>query len=113
MTRTLDEVLADHREEAAVLRKHKQFSTAEAIERICDEVAVQTEEWRRFLSEGEAILRSGHTREWLRSRFPGWEQNGHARRNGTQRQYRMCVVPARANTSAAYEAGRRAAGESA
>jgi hypothetical protein len=54
------------------------------------------------------MMRSGHTRGWLRQRFPEWERAGNALRHGRQRVYRMLVIPQGADTTSAKEAGRRA-----
>jgi len=105
---TLDQVLADEREQAAILRRNGHGHDAALIERICDKVAEATEEFRRWLSESDAMLRSGKSQAWLRARFPGWEAQGYARRAGRQREYLMVVVPQRVHTSASYEEGRRA-----
>ena len=53
------------------------------------------------------MLRSGHSADWHRAQFPSLEAQGLARRHGRQRQYLRCVVPQRANLSAAREAGLR------
>jgi hypothetical protein len=65
-----------------------------------------------WLSEPEAKLRSSRSVEWLRTQFPAWESQGLARWNPARpktRQYLRCVVPLRANLSAARDAGRREA----
>jgi len=55
------------------------------------------------------MIQSGRSRQWLRGRFPGWLADGHARARGHERLYRAIIVPRRAQASAAYEAGKRAA----
>lgn len=110
MSRTLEQVLADLRGDAAVLRRNGHVHDAELLERTCDQVAEAAHEYVTHLSEGEAMLRSSHSREWLRSRFPEWEAQGNAWRDPRGvRTYRMLVVPRRANTERAFEAGRRSA----
>lgn len=81
---------------------------AELIKKLCSEVASATEEYRRWLSEAEAVLRSGRTRNWLRGQFSIWESSGHARRDGKQRLYRMIVIPTRGAAQTCFEEGRRA-----
>lgn len=49
----------------------------------------------RLVDEDDAMLRSGKTRAWLRSRFDGWEQVGAAAWIESARHYRLCVLPTR------------------
>ena len=107
---TLEQVLADWRGDAQVLRRRGHSHDAETIERICDDVATAAEDYLRFVAEDDAMLRSGRGQAWFRRQFPEWERMGHARRDGRRRLYRVCVVPQRANVIAAREAGRQAAG---
>lgn len=108
---TLEQVLADARGDAAVLRRHGQAAVAEALERLADAVSVAAEDWLVFLSETDAHLRSGLSEKWLRARFAQWEREGHARMKGGEHQYRACIVPRRARIGAAAERGRQAAAE--
>lgn len=104
MTESLEQALADERENAAVLRRNGYAKDARIIERICQRVHEAAEDYVTFIPEADAMLRSGNAREWLRNRFPAWEREGLARWNPTgkkQRQYRRCIVPRRANTEAA------------
>lgn len=106
--KSLEQVLADRRGDAAVLRRSGHVHEADLIERICEDVAEVAHEYVTWLTEGEAQLRSRRSPPWLRARFPEWERAGHARREGRTRLYRMLIVPRRADTAAAREAGRRA-----
>lgn len=108
MADTLEEVLADERGQAAVLRHNGHGNHADSIERVCARVSSAAEEYLRFLSEPDARLRTNKSVEWLRSRFPEWMEQGHAKKIGNVRYYRMVVLPPRANLSAAREEGRRA-----
>jgi hypothetical protein len=106
----LETVLADKREDAAVLRRLGHAHDADLIEGVCDAVATAAEEYLRWLSEGDAMLQSGWSPERLRRQFPGWERLGHAMYDEKRRRiYRQLIVPHRANTVAARERGRRAA----
>lgn len=108
--RALDQVLADWRGDAQVLRRRCDVQLAEQLERCAEEATEAAEEYLRWLSEDDAMLRSGRSRTWLRGQFPEWERQGHARREGHRRRmYRMLVIPQRANTLAAREAGWRGA----
>jgi len=109
--RVLEQVLADWRGDSQVLRRRGDARLAEQLERCADEAAAAAEEFIRWLSEDEARLRSGWSLARLRNNFPRWEQQGHARREGRARRYRMLIIPQRANALAAREAGRRAAME--
>ncbi len=111
MAETLEQILADYREEAQVLRKHGARDVADAIERVCGDVASSSEDFTRWLSEKEAALRSNHGEAWFRKRFPQWLAEGNARSDGRVRMYRQMIVPQRAHISASREAGRRAAEE--
>lgn len=105
---TLEEVLADARGEAAVLRAHGHKGQAESIEKVCEAVTAAAYEYLNWLTEPEARLRSGHSTEYLRARFARWLEQGLARWDGRKRQYRAVVIPQRGNREAAREAGRRA-----
>lgn len=105
---TLETVLADWRQSAQALRRTGHGPTAELLEGLAQEVAQAAEEYLRWLSEDEAMLRSGRRRGWLRTRFPEWERAGNARREGRKRVYRMLVIPQGADTLSARDAGRRA-----
>lgn len=109
MPDTLEQVLADERGDAAVLRRNGHDREAELIERVCERVSRAAEEYLRFMSEPDARLRTNRSVEYLRNRFAEWESQGHAYKKGTTRYYRMLVLPPRANLSAAREEGRRAA----
>ena len=101
--KSIEQVIADAREEAAVLRKHGQDAIASAIDRVCDEVADATEDYRTWLTETDAMLRSGHTRAWLRNRFPAWDRQGMARwspKNSAAREFRALIIPQRTNLAA-------------
>ena len=106
---TLEQVLADYRGDAQVLRRRGHAHDAELIEMICDAVAAAAEDYLRWITEDEAMLRSARSRAWLRGQFAEWERQGLARRDGKRRLYRMIAVPLRANLTAAAAAGRAAA----
>lgn len=107
--RALEQVLADWRGDAQTLRRRGDTRLAEQLERCADEAAAAAEEYIRWLTEDDARLRSGWSLARLRGHFPTWERQGHGRRDGKRRLYRMLIIPQRTNTLAALEAGRRAA----
>jgi hypothetical protein len=112
MADTLEQVLADELGDVPVLRKHGQDAIADAIERVCRRVADATEDYRKFLSESDAMLRSGKTRTWLRAHFGQWAHNDLARwspHNSRAREYRAMIVPQRTDLVALRADAKRAA----
>lgn len=105
----LSQILADAREEAQVLRANGAGFAVDRVETLLGEIAGAAEEWTTWLSEGDAAMRSGYSKVWLRGRFEAWLREGHARLDRRNRQYRACVVPRRANTVTANTRGRNAA----
>lgn len=106
---TLEQILADAREEAQVLRSNGAGFSVDRVERLLDDVSSAAEEWMTWLSEGDAAIRSGFSPAWLRGRFESMKRDGHARLHGRARQYRACAVPRRADTATAAMRGRAAA----
>lgn len=110
---SLEQVLTDARGDAQLLRAHGHGAQADSLERLCDAVQETMHDYLDWLTEDEALLHSGRQPGYLRSRFAEWESLGMAKREGKGRRYRRlyrrCIVPRRANTMAAYEAGRRRA----
>lgn len=105
---TLEQVLADAREEAAVLRRHGHADQATAIEGVLDRVREAAESYLTWLNEGDAVLYSGLAVGTLRRRFRELEDAGNARWNArNEREYRQSALPRRPNVAAAREAGRR------
>jgi hypothetical protein len=109
VSEVLEDVLADEHETAQRMEANGQAALATAIRRICRRVAASAEDYLRFVNEGDAILYSDRSERWLRSHFDEWAEQGHAKKEGATRFYRLIVLPRRANLSAAREAGRRAA----
>ncbi len=110
MPETLEQILADARGAAQMLRFTGNTGQAEYLEGLCTRVAAATEEWLTWLSETDAAVRSGRTEDWLRGRFEALRRDGHARLVGRRiRQYRACAIPRRANVVAAANRGREAA----
>lgn len=105
--RTIEEVLASWREDAAVLRRTGHDHDAELLDRVLTDVARATEAFRTWLSEADARLQSGRGRDYFRARRAEWAAAGHARRGPHGWEYRQCVVPQRVNLALAREAGRR------
>lgn len=106
---TLEQILADAREEAQVLRANGAGFAVERVERLLDDVAGQTEDARVFLSEAQAMLKSGLAERTMRLRFRWLKECGLARYGAKhRREYRADAVPQRVDVQAQYEAGRKA-----
>lgn len=106
---TLEQVLADAREEAAILLRNGHRGQAETLERFLDAVHAAAEDYLTWLTEPDAHLRSGHSVKALRARFPALLAQGLARLDGRRRLYRACAISQRAHVEAARRAGERAA----
>lgn len=102
-------VLADMRSDAAVFRRRGNTHDAELLERVAKDVADAAEEFLTFIPETDAVLFSGHKVPWLRAQYDAWARRGHAKTIGRTRHYRQCVLPRRASTAQAYDAGVEAA----
>lgn len=109
----LAQVLADAREELTILEANHAPMAPARVRQLLADVEGAAEEWLTWLSEGDAMTRTGYSVAWLRARFDGWQRDGHARLAGRARQYRACVLPRRANTADAAARGREAAREAA
>ncbi len=110
--RPLETLIADYRSDARALERTNNLHDAELIQRFCNEVEQSAEDYLKFLTETEAVLHSGHSRDWLRVRFQGWARLGHAKRREhgkPERLYRRCILPRRADVAAARADARRAA----
>lgn len=107
--RTLEGVLADAREEAAILRRNGHPAQADGLERLAASVARVAEPWMRWLSEDDAHTKSGRSVRWLRAQAPQWEalDPPMARRDGKRWLFRDAVIPQRQHISAAREDARR------
>lgn len=104
----LEQVLADARGEAAVLRHNGHTVQAASIERVVDAVAESMAAFLEILSESEAQLRSGWSVERLRGRFAEWEARGLAMLDERgKRRYRAIVLPLSATDLQAKLAGSR------
>lgn len=109
--KALEVVLADWAERAGAADYLGHARDAELIRRILADVREAARDFLTWLSESEASMRSGWSVRRLRARFSDWEHQGHARKQGRERQYRAIIVPRRADPVAAYQAGLKAASE--
>jgi len=93
--RALEVVLADFREEAAGLRRNGHGPQADSMLRVCDEVADAARDFLSWISEREAMLRSGRGLDYFRARRQAWADDGFAELRGRVWHYRRCVVERR------------------
>ena len=100
----LETVLADWREKASTLRSVRHQHDADLIDAFCDDVARAAEDYMSFLSETDAMLRSGKSVGWLRARFAEWLEQGHAEKRKVVRYDRALVIPRRPDLEAARDA---------
>jgi len=98
--RALEQVVADARGEAAVLRSNRASFSVDRVEQILDDVALAAEPYITWLSENDAAMRRGVTPPTMAGYFAAMLRDGNARLSGRARQYRMCAVPQRAQTVA-------------
>jgi len=106
---TLEQVLADAREDVTRLRAHGHTAQANSIERLCEAVTDAARDYLTWYTEAEAVARSDKRAHWFRVRFAEWEGLGMARREGRVRLYRLPVIPRRPNLEAARADARRQA----
>lgn len=109
--KTLEEVLGEWRGQAQVLGARGHEREAKNIHEIVDDVKAAAEDYLKFLTEKDAMLRDGKSCSWHRARFAEWEREGHAAKEKGVRYYRQIILPRRANISAAFEEGKRAGKE--
>lgn len=111
---SLEQRLADAREEVATLKRYGQSDVAAAVEAILDGLASELREYLTWHDEKGAALMSGKGTGYFHSRFEDWEARGLARspRKGV-RQYREAVIPKRARLSEVQADAERAAREDA
>lgn len=92
---TIEELLANYRENAAILEHACAKEQAELYRRVAQEVTDALGDYLRWLSEEEAALWSGKSTRWLRDRFEAMAATmpPTARRAGRHRQYRAAALP--------------------
>jgi hypothetical protein len=91
----LERVLADFREEAAVLRRRGHSVQADTIESVCTAVGESAIDFVTWISEAEAMMRSGRGADYFKARRQLWAEDGLAEQRGRTWYYRRCVVERR------------------
>ena len=92
---TPERVIADALDRARVLRAEGHVAQAGSIETVCAELrksplVADLETW---ISETEAVLRSGKSRAYFYDRRDQWAEDGYAERRGRAWYYRRAIVP--------------------
>lgn len=108
----LVQTIADTRSDVRVLERHGAVVPVEKLLAFIDSIAEAAYPFTTFISEADAVIRSGHKAPWFRQRFADWERQGYARTNPTKprdRQYMLAIVPLRHDIEAVREDARRAA----
>jgi hypothetical protein len=96
--RTMDlaQILADAREEAQVLRRAGNAGQAEYLDGLLSRIRDAAEDYLTWLSEADAMLKSGLSERTLRRRFRDLMDSGLARHGAKRcREYLACAVPNR------------------
>jgi hypothetical protein len=93
MTPPLEDVLAQWRTDAAVLRRHGNVAQAALLERCADDAEASAPDWLTWLTETQALDRSAKSPDYFRARREAWRIDGYARQVGRRWQYRRCIVP--------------------
>lgn len=110
MSSSLSQVLADAREDVQVLRRSGNTGQAEYVDALLSHVRDAAEDFLTWLSESDAVLKSGLSERTLRRRFRECLECGTARYSAKgDREYLALVVPPRPDLIAARARGRHAA----
>jgi hypothetical protein len=110
----LEQIIADAREDAAVLKRNGHPEQAQSIEQLCAQVEGAAEDYIRKISLEDARLKSGLSLRQLRRRFRELTDCGMAEIGPKgEMLFRACAVPQRAATSTQRARGRQAVRRSA
>jgi hypothetical protein len=92
----LREILDDAREDATRLRKTGNVGQAEYVDRLVLKLERAVEDYVTWLSESDAVIKSGLAERTLRSRFR-WLRSCGLARYGVKgrREYLACGIPQR------------------
>lgn len=110
MTASLEQIIADAREEAQVLRRAGNVGQAEYVDGLLTKVRDAAEDFITWLSESDAMLKSGLSERTLRRRFRDMLDCGTARYgNGRKREYLACGIPRQPDVQRQRARGQQAA----
>lgn len=105
--KTPEQVVADWRGDAAVLRSRGHVRDADLLETCADDIWRALAGFLEWLSEPDARLKSGRSQQYFRDHFTEWHALGLAELRGRTRYFRSVIVPQRSHISAARLAGLR------
>jgi hypothetical protein len=89
-------ILGTMDEDAAVFERNGDAARAAALRARAAEIRAAAADYITWLTEDEAMLRSGDSRTRVKSLALKYVQAGHARIVGRRFQLRACIVPRRA-----------------
>lgn len=89
-------ILGTMDEDAAVFERNGDVARAQALRARAAEIRAAAADYITWLSEDEAMLRSGDSRTRVKSLALKYVKAGHARIVGRRFQLRACIVPRRA-----------------
>lgn len=91
---SLEQILADAREEATTLARYGHKDSAAALDGLLDKMTGALREYLTWHDEKGAATLSGNSLGYFHLRFKDWEARGLARSRGRgQREYREVVIP--------------------
>lgn len=103
----LAQIIADAREEVSVLSRAGHKEQADYVDALLDKVYGAAEDYITWLSEPNAVLKSGWSVKTLHRRWSEFFDARNARYNQKgEREYRSCAIPNRPDVAAAREQGR-------
>jgi hypothetical protein len=102
-----EQVIADWRGHAQVLRARGHTRDADLLEQCAAEIDGSLGGFLKWMAEPDARLKSGRSKDYFRDHFAEWSVLGLAEMRGRTRYYRNVIVPQRAHASAAKAAGLR------
>lgn len=112
--RDLKDMFADAEEEAAMLDANEAKFSPSRVREMLREFRAASDDYITWITEREAMIRSGHKEPWFRKQFQIWQQMKHAKVNDRgQRMYRRLIVPLRRDEGASVAEARRLAQETA
>lgn len=102
----LSQLLIDKREEVAMLARAHASVQPEYLTELLDEFKAASEDFITWLSESDAMLKSGLSERTLRRRFREMLECGTARWGKTGREFLSKCIPPRPDVAAAHARGR-------
>lgn len=102
----LTQLVAEIRDHAAVLEHTGNTGQAQYLAHVAERLKDAAEDYTTWISEQNALLRSGWTERTMRRRFAELQECGLARWHDGKREFLVCAVPPRADIEGARERAR-------